>query len=87
MRIPGTGAAEVSGHHGDGLSSHSGDLGMTRGSDGPQRLGPGHDPAKGADFMQVTEHLDADGLVQAAHQDTAAILREASASRPASRKS
>ena len=29
----------------------------------------GHDPAKGAVFVQVAEHLDADGLVQAAHAD------------------
>jgi hypothetical protein len=38
------------------------------GYDKPRKY-PGHDPAQGADFMQVTEHLDADGLGQAAHPD------------------
>src|SRR6184192_1313884 len=37
--------------------------------DGLQRLGFGHDPAQGAKFVQVAEHLDADGLVQPAHAD------------------
>jgi hypothetical protein len=38
-------------------------------SDGLQRFGFGHDPAQGADLVQVAEHLDADGLVQAAYPD------------------
>jgi hypothetical protein len=33
------------------------------GSEGFQRFGSGHDPAQGAVFVQVAEHLDADGLV------------------------
>jgi len=32
-------------------------------SDRLQRLGFGHDSAQGAEFVQVTEHLQADGLV------------------------
>ena len=35
-------------------------------SDRRQRLRPGYRPAQGAIFVQVAEHLDADGLVQAA---------------------
>jgi hypothetical protein len=31
-----------------------------------QRLRYGHDPAEGTEFVQVAEHLDADGLVRAA---------------------
>src|SRR2546429_9237646 len=38
-------------------------------SDCLQCLGFGHDPAQGAVFVQVAEHLEADGLVQAAHTD------------------
>ena len=38
-------------------------------SDCLQRLGSGHDSAQGAVFVQVAEHLDADGLVQATHAD------------------
>src|SRR5579863_5397913 len=38
-------------------------------SDGLQRFGSGHDPAQGADLVQVAEHLDPDGLVQPAHAD------------------
>src|ERR1700678_1939083 len=34
-----------------------------------QRFGPRDDSAQGADLMQVTEHLDADRLVQAAYPD------------------
>jgi hypothetical protein len=34
-----------------------------------QRLGFGHNPAEGADFVQVAEHLDPDALVQAADPD------------------
>ena len=36
-------------------------------SDRRQRLLLGHHPAERAVFVQVAEHLDADGLVQAAH--------------------
>jgi hypothetical protein len=38
-------------------------------SDRLQRLRLGHDSAQGAEFVQVAEHLKADGLVQAAHAD------------------
>src|SRR6516165_352185 len=38
-------------------------------SDRRQRLRPGYRPAQGAIFVQVAEHLDADGLVQAADAD------------------
>jgi Bacterial low temperature requirement A protein (LtrA) len=39
------------------------------GSEGFECLGPGHDPAQGAVLVQVAEHLQADGLVQAAGPD------------------
>jgi hypothetical protein len=38
-------------------------------SDRRQRLGLGHGPAEGAVFVQVAEHLEADGLVQATDAD------------------
>src|SRR6516165_10742010 len=38
-------------------------------SDRFERFGFGDGPAQGAVFVQVAEHLDADGLVQAAHAD------------------
>src|SRR4249919_1076633 len=38
-------------------------------SDRRQRLGFGHGPAQRTVFVQVAEHLDADGLVQAAGAD------------------
>src|SRR5260221_7107616 len=38
-------------------------------SDRRERLRFGHDSTQGAVFVQVAEHLDADGLVQAAHLD------------------
>src|ERR1700728_3916736 len=37
-------------------------------SEGFHCLGGGHDPAQGAVFVQVTEHLDADGLIEPANQ-------------------
>ncbi len=38
-------------------------------SDGRQRLRFGYGPTQGAVFVQVAEHLDADGLLQAADAD------------------
>jgi hypothetical protein len=38
-------------------------------SDRRQRLGFGHGPAQGAVFVQVADHLEADGLVQATDAD------------------
>jgi hypothetical protein len=44
-------------------------LARPAGSDGLQRFGPRDRSAQGADLMQVTEHLDADRLVESADPD------------------